>query len=288
MARHHLLRALVLATALVVAAVALLAALPAGAALRSHDFTSLVADTSGKTWIDLLSQVFPDIAPAERGYATAGKVIDLRSIGAGDDSWVRCGDKINFLDRDAQPVRLGGKDFLIVTVMIEDDCVGPVALFDASGRLVDAVNVKGDQHVSFSGDYVRPLGPDGALVIASLWHDNSSQSYDISSLLLAQSRGFSSIGDVFALGSRACDGNTGEMLTEESTIRVTPESAPFARVDVTVQRSIQKLGDDCETKIGPAGMTSFGGFWRWDGTKSAYEAHTGELDRLADWNQKHF
>jgi hypothetical protein len=148
---------------------ALLAAVPpAGAVLNDDDFGSIVPGSAGKTWIDLLSQIFPDIVVDPRGYATASKVIDLRSIGAGDESWVQCGDTIRFQDRDARPVRLAGRGYLIVTVMIEDDCVGPLALFDDAGKLVDAVNVRGDQHVSFSGDYVRPLGPEGALVIASL------------------------------------------------------------------------------------------------------------------------
>jgi hypothetical protein len=95
------------------------------------------------------------------GYATAGEVIDLRSIGAGDDSWIKCGDTIKLLDRDARPIRLGGRDYTIVTVMVEDECVGPIALFDDKGKLVDAVNIRGDQHVSFSGEYVRPLGSHG-------------------------------------------------------------------------------------------------------------------------------
>ena len=159
------------------------------AAPGDHDFTGQVPGVAGKTWIDLLSQIFPSIAVAPSGYATAGEVIDLPSIGAGDDSWIQCGDVIKLLDRDARPIHLGGRDYTIATVMIEDDCVGPIALFDDKGKLVDAVNIRGDQHVSFSGEYVRPLGPDGALVTASLRHDNSSQSYDISSLILARPEG---------------------------------------------------------------------------------------------------
>jgi len=54
----------------------------------------------------------------------------------------------------------------------------------AIGTLVDAVNIKGDQHVSFSGNYIRELGPSGALVIVSNWHDNTSRSYDRTMLIL--------------------------------------------------------------------------------------------------------
>jgi hypothetical protein len=269
---------------------ALLVALPA-AADEAGPFDVAVPGLPGKTWIDLLTQIFPDIAATPRGYAEASEVIDLRSIGAGDESWVRCGDKIGFYTRDGRPVRLAGRDYLIVTVLLEDDCVGPLALFDDAGELVDAVNVKGDQHVSFSDDYVRPLGPNGALVIASLWHDNSSMSYDISSLLLATPAGFSTIGNVLALGSRMCgeDGKNGELLLEESKIRVVPNGDPLARIDAAVTRSLQRLdADDCKTKIGHEVKTTFDGYWRWNVSKRAYEAHTREIDLLDKWNEKHF
>jgi hypothetical protein len=272
---------------------ALVGARPAVAAVDDHDFAGAVPGLAGKTWVDVLSQLFPDITVTERGYATASEVIDLRSIGPGDESWVKCGDKIEFFDRDARPVRLAGRDYLIVTVMLEDDCVGPIALFDSAGKLVDAVNIKGDQHVSFTGDYVRPLGPDGALVIASLWHDNSDQSYDGTALVLARPDGFSAIGGMLALGSRSC-GNSdsqepGELVLEQGSVRVVPDGRPFARIEVEVKRSTQKLdASDCETKIGREVRTTFDGDWRWDAKKGGYQDHTRELDLLDKWNEKHF
>src|SRR5215470_3983952 len=114
-------------TAQLLGALPLVLAVLAGAACSNaapgdHDFTGQVPGVAGKTWIDLLSQIFPGIAVVPLGYATAGEVIDLRSIGAGDDSWIQCGDAIKLLDRDARPIRLGARDYTIVTVMIEDDC----------------------------------------------------------------------------------------------------------------------------------------------------------------------
>lgn len=259
-------------------------ALAAAAAKDDTDFAGAVPGLAGKTWVDVLSQIFPDIAATDRGYASATEVIDLRSIGPGDDSWVKCGDKIEFVDRDARPVRLSGRDFVIVTLTIEDECVGPIALFDASGTLVDAVNIRGDQHVSFAGDYVRPLGPDGALVIASLWHDNSSQSYDITSLVLARSDGFSSIGGLLAFGSRDCR----SQFIEGAKIDPALGTGPMLRIDAAVTRRTQRLAADCETKIGPEAVTTFNGYWRWNAKQGAYEAHTRELDLLDKWNEKHF
>ena len=270
---------------LMLGAVASLAASPERPA-PIDDFAASIPEIPGKTWLDLLRQLFPDVAEAEGGSsgATASEIISLRSIGAADESWLQCDGGIKIRNLDARPAQLAGRRFLIVTVEIPNDCAGLLALFDETGKLVDAVNVKGDQHASFSGDYVRPLGTGGALVIASSWHDNSNQSYDLTMLILAKPDGLSSIGDVFALGSRTCR----EVMTEETTVRVARDGAPLARIDVEVRRRIQKLAEDCETKLSRPAVASFRGNWRWNAKKTAYDARADELARLAAWNQKHF
>jgi hypothetical protein len=264
---------------------------PLAAAQAAGDeagFAGEVPGLAGKTWIDLLSQIFPDIAATPDGNAVASDIIDLRSIGTGDESWIKCADKIELRDHDAQRVHLAGRDFLVVTVRLEDECVGLIALFDDAGKLVDAVNVRGDIHISFGENYVRPLGANGALVIAHNWHDNSEQSYDSDSLILVKPDGFSDIGGVFAFGERDCGEGPGSQFVEEAVIRVVPDGMPMARIDAEVRRTIQKLAKGCDTKIGRAIKTTFDGFWRWNAAKGAYEAHTRELDLLDHWNEKHF
>lgn len=258
------------------------------AADANRDFAGEVPGLAGKTWIDLLSQVFPDIAATPDGDAVASDIIDLRSIGTGDDSWAKCADKIELRDHDAQRVHLAGRDFLVVTVRIEDECVGLIALFDDAGKLADAVNVRGDIHTSFGQNYVRPLGANGALVIAHNWHDNSEQSYDSDSLILVKPDGFSDIGGVFAFGERNCGEGPGSQFVEEAVIRVVPDGMPMARIDAEVRRTTQKFAPDCSTKTGHAIKTTFNGFWRWNVAKGAYEAHTHELDLLDGWNVKRF
>jgi len=34
-------------------------------------------------------------------------------------------------------------------------------------------------------------------------------------------------------------------------------------------------------------IATFGGSWRWNVAKRAYEPHTKELDELSRWNRKH-
>lgn len=137
--------------------------------------------------------------------------------------------------------------------------------------------------MSFSGDYVRPLGPDGALVIVSNWDDNSSKSYDDTMLLLAGDK-FSMIGDVFAFGERSCR----ERMTQDALIRVVPDHGPFARMLAEVKRSIQKLAPDCEAKQGKPVKKIFRGDWRWDPKEGGYQANKQQLDSLASENQKRF
>ncbi len=80
------------------------AASPALAAPVPDDFTGEVPGIPGKTWIDVLSQIFPDIAASSHGEATASEINDLRSIGMGDEAWIKCVDNIHFLDRNARPI----------------------------------------------------------------------------------------------------------------------------------------------------------------------------------------
>lgn len=270
--------------ALALGAALVLAAGSAGAA-AVNDLSEAVPDLPGKTWLDLLRQVFADLAPSDK-YATPGsatQMIELRSIGVGDESWVGCGDRIELESVDAQTFRIDGEQRVIVSASMSDDCVGLIALFDGAGKLLDAVNVKGDQHVSFAGDYIRPLGPDGALVIVSNWHDNSSQSYESTSLILAAKTGFVAIGDVLAFGSRSCR----DQFTEETVTRTAP-AKPMARIDVEVKRRAQKFAADCTTKRGRETLQVFTGSWRWNAGRGAYQPHTAQLDALAKANAKDF
>jgi hypothetical protein len=237
----------------------------------------------GKTWQDLLVQLFPDIGAPISGdaAATATQMNDVRSIGVGDEAWIKCAERIDLSGFAAEALLLGDKRRWIVTMSMPDECVSLLALFDPEGKLIDAVNVRGDQHVSLEA--FRPLGSAGALGIARNWHDNSDQSYDDPVLVLAKPSGFSAIGDVRAFGSHDCRA----LFTEEPVISIEP-AVPMARIDAVVNRRTQKFAADCETKIGPEVLAVFHGYWRWNPAKAVYEPHLDELKALAAWNEKHF
>jgi hypothetical protein len=258
-----------------------------------REFDKSVRDIPGKTWLDLMSQVFSDIVVShEAGLAATatGLVGEVRSIGGADDSRISCRDPIKIADLAFYPLRLAGQDRLIVAPSVADECVALLALFDEKGGLVDAVNLRGDQHTSLSADFVRPLGPagpigpPGALVTATNWHDNSDQSYDATMLMLVKPDGFSMIGGILAFGSHDCRSK----FTEETKVDTASGTGPMLRIDAAVTRRAQRFAADCETKIGRERVTTFNGHWRWNPKNGAYEAHTHELDLLAKWNEKHF
>lgn len=253
-------------------------------ASSSNDFTAGVPEFPEKTWLVLLQPIFPDIAALSTAGATAKEMIDLHSIGVADDSWINCGDDIHLIVANADSVSLAGQSRLIVTVSLADDCVALLALFDGDGKLIQAVNVKGDQHTGLGVDHANPVGDGGALVTVANWHDNSSQSYDDTMLVLAKPDGFSVIGNVSAFGDRVCREGT----TETATIHTRPTRAFFAPIEVEVQRTVQKYAADCETKLGPARISRVVGEWRWNPAKGAYDAHTSQLDALAKRNRKRF
>lgn len=280
------------ATALPLVGSMLLAALlwvaPAGPAraASTDDFAARVPDLADRTWLDLLRPIFPDIAaaPPPKSGAVAGKMIDLRSIGSGDDSWIRCGDTIELTGAAAEPVRLAGRIRLIVTLSFADDCATPLAMFDTDGRLIQVVNVRGDQHAAARVDHANPIGRGGALVTATNWHDNSNQSYNIDTLILARLDGFTVIGDILTFGDRFCR----QGMTQQAKIRVLPDRGAFARITGTVTRRVQKYAEDCETKQGRPAVSLFRGEWRWNLVQGAYQAHTTVLDALAAANAKRF
>ena len=247
------------------------------------DLSAAVPGAQGKTWRDLLSQIFPDItqSPSPPADVTATEMSDIRSIGDGDESRIDCDHKIDLASADARPIQLGDQHRWIVTLTTKDECVTPLAMFDGDGKLIDLVNAKGDQHLSFADDYLRPLGPAGALVIAWSFHDNSNESYDDIWLILAKPDGFSEIGAVSPFGSRDCHGR----FTEEAVIRTAPA---MPRIDVEVTRRATKFAKDCVTKRGREVVTTFDGSWRWSVKKHAYEPQTRELDLLAHWDVKQF
>ena len=235
---------------------------------RVEDFTASVPGLAGKSWLDLLRLIFPQLEAApERGALAHGEP-DLRPLGS-DPFGGDCPDPLRLTAIEYRPVTIGGKSRLIVGVETEGDaCAAAVALFEGAGdgRLLDAVDSRSDMHYSFAGDFVRRLGDGGQLVRVTSFHINAGEGFDLEALILASEAGLSSIGAVYAHSEAGCR----KSIVEEASAAIAPDIGPMARITGYVKRSVQRLAADCQTSQGRAAVTIARIDWRWNAATRAY------------------
>ncbi|HYU13779.1 MAG TPA: hypothetical protein VEK82_14470 [Stellaceae bacterium] len=225
-----------------------------------------------KTWRDLVRQIFPDLTqepgPSGRTSDFIHGKISLRPI---DDEAFGgdCPDppRIEYLEFGR--VEIARKTRLIVGITTEGDaCVGALALFDGAGesKLLDVVNIQQDANYAFGPDFVRSLGTDGRLVIATSFHTTTSTSPDNAVLILATEDKLSLIGNVVAQSERGCR----RAVAEDGFIAIVPDYGPFARITGYVKRSVRRLAADCATQQGKEAVTITHTDWRWNPAVRAY------------------
>jgi hypothetical protein len=256
-------------------AVALLAVLAAGPAAADpvFDLGTKAPVPSGKTWRDLLSQIFPGLRQepgkdGKTGDFFHGKV-SLRPIGK-EAFGGECPDPGEIEYLEFADVSISGKPRLIVGVTTEDPCFGVLALYDAGGenKLLDAVDIQQDAQYAFGENFVRPLGPDGQLVVADSMHTTTSMSPDNDVLVLATADKLSLIGNVDAQSERDCDHH--RAVGEDPYVVIWPDYGPFDRITGYVKRSVQRVAEDCQTPQGKPTITISRIDWRWNAAKKAY------------------
>jgi hypothetical protein len=180
---------------------------PPAAADSVDDFTAAVPGIPGKTWMDLLRQVFPDIALGPKNEAIVRGNIALRPIEKDGVFTDDCPDELKLSSLEVSQARIADKPRLIVGIATDgDSCVAPLVLFEGSGegKLLDAVNVKQDKNYSFGRDFTRSLGPNGQLAVVTSFHINAGEGYDIEALILATADKLSSIDPIFAKSETDC------------------------------------------------------------------------------------
>ena len=237
------------------------------------DFTTAVPGIPGKTWIDLLRQLFPEIAAGPKHEAIVHDQIALRPIEEDGAFTDECPDELKLRSLEFSQTRIAGKPRLIVGIATDGDaCVAPLALFDGSGegKLLDAANVKQDKNYSFGRDFTRSLGPDGQLVVVTNFHTNAGEGYDTETLVLATVDKLSSIGSVTAKSEVDCRRST----SEEATISIAPDYGPFARITGYVKTSTRPVAADCQTPQGREMITIDRIEWRWSAARQGYRKLT--------------
>jgi hypothetical protein len=248
-----------------------LAASPA-AAEQVYDLDMKAPVPHDKIWRDLVRQIFPDLTP---GPGPGGRTSDfvhgqvsLRSID-GEAFGGDCSDPPRIEYLEFAEVEIARKQRLIVGVTTKGDvCVGALALFDATGdsKLLDVADIKQDANYAFGPDFVRSLGPDGRLVIATSFHTTTSSSPDNAVLILATEDKLSLIGNLMAQSERDCR----RVVAEDGSIAIAPDYGPFARITGYMKRSVRRLAADCETQQGKEAVTITHTDWRWNAAAHAY------------------
>ena len=244
------------------------AALPAMAE-TVEDFSASVPGVPGKNWVDLLRQVFPDIALGPKNEAIVRGDIDLRPIEKDGAFTDECPDELALRSLQVAGVRIAGKRRLIVGVATDgDSCVAPLALFEGNGegKLLDAANVKQDKNYAFGSDFVRPLGPDAQLVIVTNFHTNAGEGYDTQSLILAMADKLVPLGSLFAKSEIDCH----RSVSQEATISLAPDYGPFAGITGYVKTTTRRIASDCQTPQGKESIAIARTEWRWNTAKRAY------------------
>jgi hypothetical protein len=254
---------------LVAVILALALAVPPAAADSVDDFTAAVPGVPGKTWMDLLRQVFPDIALGPKNEAVVRGDIALRPIEQDGVFTDECPDELKLSALEFSEARIAEKRRLIVGIATEGDvCAAPLALFEGSGegKLLDAVNVKQDKNYSFSRDFTRALGPDGQLLVVTSFHINAGDGYGIETLILATTDKLLSIGSVFAKSEMDCR----RSVSQEATVSIAPDYGPFARITGYVKTATRRLASDCQTPRGKEMIAITRTDWRWNAARRAY------------------
>jgi len=252
-----------------------LAAMPA-AAEPVYDLAAKAPVPHNRTWRDMVRQIFPDLTqePGPGGKTSDfihGKInlrpIDKEAFG-GD-----CPDPPRIEYLEFAQVEIARKMRLIVGITTDGDaCFGALALFDGTGEsgLLDVVNIQQDTNYVFGPDFVRSLGTDGRLVIATSFHTTTSTSPDNDVLILATEDKLSLIGNVVAQSERDCHG----VVAEDASIAIAPDYGPFARITGYIKRSVRRLAADCETPQGKEVVTITHTDWRWNAAAHAYRKVT--------------
>lgn len=254
---------------LAVVILALALAVPPAAADSVDDFTAAVPGIPGKTWMDLLRQVFPDIALGPKNEAIVRGDIALRPIEKDGVFTDDCPDELKLGSLEVSQARIADKPRLIVGIATDgDSCVAPLVLFEGSGegKLLDAVNVKQDKNYSFGRDFTRSLGPNGQLAVVTSFHINAGEGYDIETLILATADKLSSIDSIFAKSETDCR----RSVSREATVGIAPDHGPFARITGYVKTATRRLAPDCQTPQGKEMIAIARTDWRWNAARRAY------------------
>ncbi len=275
--------------------IALLAVLSAwaanAAASASVGLAEPVPGLHGTTYLDLVRQVVPDVAPAGSSYQ--GKtVIDVRHI-AGDDAAAGPPGTIRVSTVETLPVQSDGKDRLLVMLELgeaEGAAQGYVvlALFNLAGSptLLDAADIGFDRLTSFQAPGRISLGEGKNVVLTSSQHFNSSQGYVTTAMILIRNDRLQLIDTVFTFNDRFCGFDRDQTPAFRAGDR---DGRTYSDLVATVTEIVKPNGETCDAEEGLEAKTrTIEVIYRWDETLSLFKPNSDAFEVLAKENAERF
>jgi len=261
-----------------------------------QEISSPIAAGSKFTYAALLQLVCPDLKvdPADASKATATQSVDIRELGKKPvDSELRTGDQITIesvktVALQASPKGPRALVGFAVYSKDEETYSRNLAAFDLSAapRLIDVVSVPGfpDDAGDFEGRLVLNKETEG--YIFESYHSNSSQGYQISTVLFLHGDRFEKIADVGLLSSRGYDREQ----SIEQTVNISAQAdAGRPYNSVVVQVTFKRLADEPDSQHRPLRKESkryYTATYRWNPAAGRYTTLSKELEVLDAFNQK--
>jgi hypothetical protein len=285
-------------TSMIAAATALaaLAASPCAAA-GPEAFVDAGAKVAGHpelTYLDLVKQGVPDLAPSADGKTIEGSLPDtLRNL-FGKESDDDPPDPATLTDLETLPFKSGGKPRLALLADFghNDERVEDFSLlmvFDDSGptpRLLDAGFVGIDKDTAFSEHPLIAVGRGDDAIVTYSEHFNSDQTYGGWMVSFLHGRRLRMVTAEHLLSDRLCGYERDE--SPAFTTRAVP-GGRFRELDVTVTDEVTHNDEDCgDDKIPRLSKHIYRDSWRWDARRGRFVQRLNGVDRLDKKNEARF
>ena len=253
-----------------------------------------VAGRPALTYLDLVRQAVPDLAPSAGGKDIEGHLPStLRALigKQGDDGPP---DPATLGDLEALPFKSGGQprlallaDFGHTDERVEDFAL--LMVFDNAGRaprLLDAGFVGIDKDTAFSEHPLIALGPGDDAIVTYSEHFNSDQTYAGWMVSFLHGRRLRKVAAEQLLSERGCGYEHDEIPV--FTTRTVPGS-PYRDLDITVTESVTHNDDDCGDETIPGiSKRVYRDSWRWNARAGRYVQRVNGVGRLDKKNEARF
>lgn len=249
-----------------------------------------VTGAPGMTYFELARRFVPDLQPD--GMAWTGHTLD-ETYAQDWELETEWPDGIGMDGVETVAFERDGKQRLAIlfglapaTDTAETPTILALYALEDTPRLIDAIDVGLDRDNGFAEPAIQTLSDGAALIATESSHWNSSQSYRITNLVLAEADKLTTVDEVLTLSERYCRLNR----TQTPAIAVEPgASGKRAAIHVSVRVTEEKVDEACdEPPPAPAPERLVSVTYRWNDQTGTYMPDSQALEALAKENEERF